>query len=210
MTDGSMERDDLVQRYLDGDLTPEEARLVRELMASDPSFQEDARAYRRIGDLMREMSGAEVDRPGLDAAWSGVQGRLAGVQGGPDARAGDADPSHALVWLSEVARHRMRFWIPAAGLTAVAASIVVVLALQTAVPEVPAAIQEVAGLGSRVTDFSLNSTSTTVLMVETGSGGTAAVLWVSDDDEDTAAAENGNPSGGGAQPPAGAGKGQRI
>ena len=210
MTDERMERDDLVQRYLDGDLTPEEARLVRDLMSSDPGFQGDARAYRRIGDLLREMSGEGSDEAGVEASWGKVKERLgAGADGAVEA-VGSPGPSPSVVCMSELARHRKRYWIPAAGLLAAAASVLVVLATESTVEEVPGALQDVAGMGSRVTDLSLGAASTMVMEVETGSGGTAAVLWVSGDDEEPAAAEDDDPAGAGAPPAAGAGEGGGV
>ena len=210
MTGDPTVRDDLVQRYLDGDLGPEEARLVRDLMSSDPAFQADARAYMRIGELLREMSGAAEAEAGADASWVKVK---EGIAPGAQARAADsgAGPSPSAVWISEVARNRKRFWIPAAGMLAAAASVAIVLAVGTAVDEVPSAIQEAAGLGSRVTDISLGAASTMVMEVDTGAGGTAAVLWVTDDEEEPAAREGGGQAGPGAGGPAGAqGKTQRI
>jgi anti-sigma factor RsiW len=171
--------DELLQRFIDGDLTPEEAARAREILGADPQLRRDAQAYRRLGDLIREAAGTDALQGDADEAWKRVSEGL----GGEPAR--DEGPSVARVWLAEVVNHRKRYWIPAAGAAlAAAATLLVVLSVEE-VPEVPVQVEQAVELRSRVTDISLNSASTMVIEVETGAGGTAAVLWVTGEDEET-------------------------
>lgn len=175
---GSLARDELVQRFLDGDLTPEEALGAREMLASDPEFRRDAESYRRLGDLLREAAGADVPGGDLEPLWQEVAGRL-------DERRVDEDgPGATTVWLAEFARHRKRYWIPAAGAIAAAAAALVVMLNAAEVPEVPIDMDTAAALRSRVTDISLGTASTMVIEVETDGGGTAAILWVTADEDE--------------------------
>lgn len=59
--------DDLIQKYLDGDLTEEEAAVFEEELASDPKMEADLHAYERIlalaaGDIARDPSAGFTDR----------------------------------------------------------------------------------------------------------------------------------------------------
>jgi hypothetical protein len=173
----SLERDELVQRFLDGDLTPEEAMGAREMLASDPELRREADSYRRLGDLLREAAGAQDEAGELDVQWEKVAGRL------DDRRVDEGDPGRAAVWVSEFVRHRKRYWIPAAGAVAAAAAALVIMLGAPDVPEVPLDLEKATVLRSRVTDISLGTASTMVIEVETDGGGTAAILWVTADED---------------------------
>lgn len=179
MNDVDLDRDELLQRFLDGDLSPEEAEQARSLMSSDADFRRGADSYRRLGHLMRDLAQSEAFEQDLDRMWERVS------QGTGKARTDDvAEPSASVVWLSEFFTHRKRYWIPAAGAVAAAAAAALVVALHVPTEEVAMPVPAPTELRSRVTDLSLHSASTLVFEVETESGGTAAVLWVTAEDED--------------------------
>ena len=174
---GGLDTDELIQRFVDGEMSPEEARDVRELLSSDEDASREAAAYRRMGDMIRESAGIMGIAGGMEEEWKRTAGRL----GQPGMR--DRGPGAARVWLSEFASHRKRYWIPAAGAIAAAAAALLIVTSLTEVPVVGVPIEQAADLGSRVTDISLQSASTLVFEVETATGGTAAVLWITGDDE---------------------------
>ncbi len=179
MNEKDLQRDELLQRFLDGDLSPQEAREARALMATDPEFSAGAERYRRLGDLMRELARSEAFEKDTDAIWARIEGGLA------SGRNDDIAPSgHARVWVSEVVAHRKRYWIPALGASVAGAVAAIVMAMYVPVDSVPITMPQAAELRSRVTDISLNSASTLVFEVETGSGGTAAILWVTADEDE--------------------------
>jgi anti-sigma factor RsiW len=181
------DRDELLQRFLDGDLSPSEAEQARSLMASDPEFRLEAESYRRLGDLVRELSHGEACEQEANVIWDRINGR---VKNPPSDDI--AEPSPAFVWFSEFVAHRKRYWVPFSGLGAAAAAAAIVLALHAPVSDVSLPVPDPSELGSRVTSISLNSASTLVLEVETGAGGTAAVLWVTGDDEDESGGGDGS------------------
>lgn len=174
---GSLERDELLQRFLDGDLAPEEASGAREMLASDPDLRKEAESYRRIGDLLREAAGAHDESGELESMWESVSGRLG------ERRVDEGDPSASRVWVGEFVRHRKRYWIPAAGAIAAAAAALVIMLQAPEVPDVALDMDTAAALRSRVTDISLGTASTMVIEVETDGGGTAAILWVTADED---------------------------
>lgn len=172
-----MAQDELLQRFLDGDLTPEEASDAREMLAADAGLRRDAESYRRLGDLLREAAGAREQSGELESMWENVAGRL------DERRVDEGDPGVATVWLAEYVRHRKRYWIPAAGAIAAAAAALVIVLGAPEVPDVPIDLEKAASLRSRVTDISLGTASTMVIEVETDGGGTAAILWVTADED---------------------------
>ena len=174
---GSHARDELVQRFLDGDLTPEEASDAREMLASSPELRRDAETYRRLGDLLREAAGEQERGSDLESLWEQVAGRL------DEKHVGEDDPGVSTVWLTEFVRHRKRYWVPAAGAIAAAAATLLVMLSAPEVPEVAIDLDKASALRSRVTDISLGTASTMVIEVETDGGGTAAILWVTADED---------------------------
>lgn len=175
---GPQARDEIVQRFLDGDLTPQEASEAREMMASDPGLRRDADAYRRLGHLLREAAGTQDLEGEVGSAWERVSDGI----GGP--AADDSGPGVASVWLGEFFRHRKRYWIPVAGAVAGAAAALVVTLNVHEVPDIPVGVDQAEELRSRVTDISLHSASTMIIEVETAAGGTAAILWVTEEAEE--------------------------
>ena len=131
---GPQARDEIVQRFLDGDLTPEEASEAREMMASDPGLRRDADTYRRLGDLLREAAGTQDLEGEVGSAWERVSEGI----GGP--AADDSGPGVARVWLGEFFRHRKRYWIPVAGAVAGAAAALVVILNVQEVPDIPVVV----------------------------------------------------------------------
>ncbi|MBW2263133.1 MAG: hypothetical protein JRG91_14270 [Deltaproteobacteria bacterium] len=187
---GPRAMDAMVQRFIDGDLTPEEASGAREMMASDPELRRDAESYRRLGDLLREAADAHEQGGELESMWEKVARRL------DERRVDEVDPSTTAVWLGEFVRHRKRYWIPAAGAVAAAAATLVFVMNAPEVPDVSIDLDKAASLRSRVTDISLGTASTMVIEVETDGGGTAAILWVmadEDEDEDEQDEDGGDP-----------------
>jgi len=180
------ERDELLQQYLDGELSGEEAHLVEEMLSSDDHLAEDAETYRRIGDLVRALAVDEEEaREAEEVTWKAVSRRVAR----PETAASGDGPSPAGVWLSEFLHHRKRYWIPMTGSIAAAAAVLaIVMSLPPAEP-VPAPLPAPMDLHSRVTDMTLNSATAIVFEVETGSGGTAAILWDTAEDEGTESEE---------------------
>lgn len=179
MSDQDLDRDELLQRFLDGDLSPDEAGQARQLMAGDPEFRSGAEAYRRLGHLMRELSRTDGFEAEVDRMWQRVS------DGTRKETTDDvAGPAPSQVWISEMIAHRKRYWIPGAGVVAAAAAAALVVVLNVPVEDVPVKVPATAELRSRVTDISLNSASTLVFEVETGSGGTATILWVTPDGDD--------------------------
>jgi anti-sigma factor RsiW len=177
MSDVDLQRDELLQRFLDGDLSVEQAHEVRELMRADPSVRAGAQTYRRLGEMVRELAHAETLEEDMDRVWQRVR---SGVEA---ERTDDiSGPSPARVWFSEFFRHRKRVWIPASAATAAAAA-ALVLALHLPGRNVPVEVPVSQDLRSRVTDISLNSASTMVFEVETESGGTATILWVTPEEQ---------------------------
>jgi anti-sigma factor RsiW len=176
----AQERDDLVQQFLDGELTPEQAGRAREILASDSGLRRQANAYRRIGDLIRQAALDQTSPERVDEAWRRV---ASGIR---EPAAPGSGPTRAWVWMGEVVSHRKRYWIPAAGALAALAAVLVLVLRAGPVTHVPIKIDATQAemLRSRVTDISLNSASTLVMEVETAAGGTAAVLWVTGEDDE--------------------------
>ncbi|HEX5259274.1 MAG TPA: anti-sigma factor [Sphingomicrobium sp.] len=112
------ERSDLAGEYALGLLSGSDLRRAHALAQSDPEFRaEVARWSRRLGPMLDEVAAV----PPPEFAWAAIKSRLDGLRG-----------DHTVVQL----RRRIRQWrVVAAGMTAMAASLALVVALRPLPPQ---------------------------------------------------------------------------
>ena len=168
-------RDELIQRYMDGELPEEDRIAVEKLLAEDPSLRTSLEQYRLLGSLLSEAVSMKDVEADLDARFGAI------VVG---AREPDGVPlrEKLKVAFEEFFMHRKRVWMPAAAtLVAAVSTLALVLALNGEHQAGPQAASEG---WSRVTSVSLGASSSMVMEMEDEEGTKATVLWVLGDSEE--------------------------
>jgi anti-sigma factor RsiW len=186
------DRDELIQRYMDGELPEEERIRVEKLLAEDPSLRGSLEQYRLLGRLLSEAVSMKEVEADLDARFGAIVVG-AGEQNVVPLR------ERLTVVLDEFFMHRKRLWMPAAAtLVAAVSTLALVLALKGAHEAPPRTTDEG---WSRVTSVSLGASSSMVMEMEDEEGTKATVLWVLGDSEEVEEVE-GPPSDQGPPPDA--------
>jgi anti-sigma factor RsiW len=176
------DNDELIQRYLDGELDAEEQAKVARLLMEDPRLRRTLEEYRQLGLMLREAAGMEEARKVLESSFDGIRRKA-------------MEPGGTSFWetfkitAEEFILHRKRVWIPAAAAAVVALS-TTALVLWLAGRPSPAAFPS-EEKWSRVTSISLGANSSMVMEVEDEAGTKTAVFWVFGDSEAQAPEENG-------------------
>jgi len=161
--------DDLIQKYLDGELGEQERSRVEALLREDESLRRRLDMYRQLGRLL----GEAVDMENVEGL---LDMRLETILNRAEADEEVSFPERLKVSLEEFLFHRKRVWVPlAASVVAVVSTLALILALQGPPPEPVEPEQE---RWSRVTSVSLGANSSMVLEMEDDSGTKATVLWV--------------------------------
>jgi len=187
----SIERiqDDVLQRYLDGDLPADEMRRVEGVLATSPEDVAELERYRRLGELLRAAS-VEMERApealGERALPDAMFARIeAGIAAEATAAAGGRPPLRA---------------VPSGGRRRVVAGVTLALAAAAAVwlvarsglaPGGPVAVvgEDAGGgptvvatapRGSEVLDIDFGKSTGTVFNVEGSRGEPLAVVWIDD------------------------------
>jgi anti-sigma-K factor RskA len=167
--DRNTDHDDLIQKYLDGELGEQERSRVETLLREDEGLRQRLDMYRQLGRLL----GEAVDMENVEGL---LDMRLETILH----RAGEGEEvsfsERLKVSLEEFFFHRKRVWVPlAASLVAVVSTVALVLALKGPQPK---AVEPEKERWSRVTSVSLGANSSMVLEMEDDSGTKATVLWV--------------------------------
>lgn len=167
--DRHSDHDDLIQKYLDGELGEQERSRVEALLREDESLRRRLDTYRQLGRLL----GEAVDVEGVEGL---LDMRLETILRRAETDEEVSFSERLKVSLEEFFFHRKRVWVPlAASLVAVVSTLALILALKGPPPEVVEPEQE---RWSRVTSVSLGANSSMVLEMEDDSGTKATVLWV--------------------------------
>jgi ferric-dicitrate binding protein FerR (iron transport regulator) len=112
--------DELVERYLDGELKPRKARAVEKLLETSAEHRETLETVGQIGDLLRLMNEENLK----DVSFEGLGARL-----DREIRA-DERPSRlsrARVWVAEFLENRRGVWVPAAAAVGALALVLILL-----------------------------------------------------------------------------------
>jgi anti-sigma factor RsiW len=176
--------DDLLQRYFDGDLPPDERRRVRAEVANDASAQKRLAELARLSELLREPfrnAAREVDADRM----------FANIERGIREQKARGFGERLRVITSEWTEHRKGVLVPTIASMAVAAAALVVLLsprhardLSARAPSQPSPPVAIAALvhGSSVENVDFGESTGTVFEVE-NEGVRAAVVWIADDEE---------------------------
>ena len=168
-------RDELIQRYMDGELPEEDRIRAEKLLAEDPSLRSSLEQYRRLSLLLSEAVSMKEVEADLDARFGAIVVG-AGEQNVVPLR------EKLKVAFEEFFMHRKRVWMPAAAtLVAAVSTLALVFALKGAHEAPPQATAEG---WSRVTSVSLGASSSMVMEMEDEEGTKATVLWVLGDSEE--------------------------
>ncbi|HSJ01477.1 MAG: anti-sigma factor [Verrucomicrobium sp.] len=92
--------DQLLARWLDGELSAEERVRFEAMMAADPSLREEADSLRQLGDLLRANVTLERPLPNADFFNSQIQEQIAADQRAEERVKTQATPSSSGSWLS--------------------------------------------------------------------------------------------------------------
>lgn len=176
--------DDLLQRYFDGELAPEEDRRVRAEVSADAAAQKRLAELARLSELMREpfrSAAREVDADRM----------FANIERGIREQKARGFGERLRVIASEWTEHRKGLLVPTiAGMAVAAAALVVLLSprhardLTAHAPTEPTPPVAIAALvhGSSVENVDFGASTGTVFEVESA-GVPAAVVWIADDEE---------------------------
>ena len=99
---------DLLERYLDGELKPQKARQVERLLEESPEHQESLSELAKIGDLLRLMNEERLSDVSFEGFKSQVDRQIRTAEQRPSLL------SRARVWAAEFFNHRRVVWVPAA------------------------------------------------------------------------------------------------
>jgi len=199
MTTESIEKiqDDVLQRYLDGDLPADEMRRVEALLATSPEDVAELERYRRLGELLRVASVDMQERPesmGERAAPDALFARIEAEIGG-DAEAA-APPPATRPPLRAIEGGRGRRRVATGVVLAMAAAAAVWLVARSGMApgtpgEGPIAHEGETGSptepvvaalhrGSEVLDVDFAKSTGTIFNVEGSMGQPLAVVWIDD------------------------------
>lgn len=168
--------DDLLQRYYDGDLTPDEERGVRAEVAKSPSAQERLAELAALHELMQA--------PVLEAA-QGLDGDalFARIQAGIQAQQQLGFGERLRVLSGEWFEHKRGVLVPAAASLAAAAAALIILLVPREAKQPAGGEPMLAALhGTRVENVDFGQSTGTVFEVD-NEGVSAAVVWIADDEE---------------------------
>ena len=177
--------DDLLQRFYDGDLTPEEERKVRAEIAQSSAAQKRLEELSRLSELFRTLPMPAVQQLDSDAMF-------AGIERGIEAQKALGFGGRLRLVVSEWGEHKKGMFVPALASMAVAAAALVILLSPrhaqdlksgTDTTEAPPLAMATLVHGSIVEDVDFGESTGTVFEVE-NAGVSAAVVWISDDEED--------------------------
>jgi anti-sigma factor RsiW len=184
--------DDLLHRYLDGDLARSDAERVKERLAREPAATTKVAAVRELGDLIR--ASAKAPDISSDDLWA----RIANQTVAPSAK--PAAPAATVLQPNAAARARWK--VPAAVSGALAAAAVFALYVGRQAPAMPdeapilvaeapeeaAEVPDPASAWERmerteVVDVEFGKKSGALFTIDTEEGESLAVLWLTEDDE---------------------------
>jgi anti-sigma factor RsiW len=167
--DRHIDHDELIQRYLDGELDGQERSRAEALLAEDEGLRRRLDMYRQLGRLL----GEAVDMENVEGL---LDMRLETILHRSEEEGEVSFRERLKVSLEEFFFHRKRVWVPmAACLVAAISTIALVLALTAPPSETVEPEQE---RWSRVTSVSLGANSSMVLEMEDDTGTKSTVLWV--------------------------------
>lgn len=177
--------DDMVQRYLDGDLPDEEAEAVRAMLAEDADEQARLESFERLGDLLRMAADDSMALVDSDALYSRV---VLGIR--------KATGAHRVQVVELQQRNRRVATAGFAALAIAAAATLVYVTSEpggdaetaTPTPDTPpdrdpqhlVVIEEPPG-GSEVLEVDFGENTGTVFAVEGIEGEPIAVVWITDE-----------------------------
>ena len=168
------DRDELIQKFLDGEVEGEERLEAERLLDEDPEAQKLLSAYRQIGSMLRQVSlTPEVERS-LEQNYALVRQKT---------REDDSGSfwERFRIAAEEFLLYRKRVWIPASA-TAVAAAVALIVVMSLTGKPGPdhgeTGGEIIEEKWSRVTSISLGASSSMVMEIEDGTGTKATILWV--------------------------------
>lgn len=167
--------DDLLQRYHDGDLTPDEELSVRAEVAKSPSAQRRLSELAALHEMMQAPLLEAAQGLDSDALFARIQ---AGIQ--QQQRAGFGERLRVLS--GEWFEHKRGVLLPAAASLAAAAAALIILLVPREAKQ-PVGGEPLAQLhGTRIENVDFGQSTGTVFEVD-NQGVSAAVVWISDDEE---------------------------
>jgi hypothetical protein len=168
--------DDLLQRYYDGDLTPEEERSVSAALAQSESGQRRLDQLVQLTELLRApvLEAAE----GLDS-----DALFARIEGGVQRQQALGFGERLRLLGSEWFEHKRSVLVPAAASLAAAAAALIILLVPREARHPQDGEPVLAQLhGSRIENVDFGQSTGTVFEVD-NQGVSAAVVWIADDEE---------------------------
>jgi len=168
--------DDLLQRYYDGDLTPDEERSVRTEVAKDQSAQRRLSELATLHELMQAPVLEAARGLDSDALFARIQ---AGIK--QEQRLGFGERLRVLS--GEWFEHKRGVLVPAAASLAAAAAALIILLVPREAKQPVGGEPMLAQLhGTSIENVDFGQSTGTVFEVD-NEGVSAAVVWISDDEE---------------------------
>ena len=164
------DRDELIQKFLDGELEGAERVEAERLLDKDPEAKKLLSAYMQIGSMLRQASlTPEVERS-LEQNYAVVRRKAREEDDG-------SFRERFRIAAEEFLLYRKRVWIPASA-TAVVAVVALIMVIGLAGKPRPDGGDIIEEKWSRVTSISLGANTSMVMELEDDTGTKATVLWV--------------------------------
>src|SRR5690349_17788446 len=168
--------DDLLQRFYDGDLTPDEERSVRAQVSLDPGAQRRLSELATLHELMQAPLLGAVSGLDGDALFARIQADIAQQK-----QLGFGDRLRVLS--GEWFEHKRGVLLPAAASLAAAAAALIILLVPREAQQPSGGEPALAQLhGTSIENVDFGQSTGTVFAVD-NEGVSAAVVWISDDEE---------------------------
>ena len=176
--------DDILHRYLDGELSAQQAARVEKELRDSPGDRADVEAFGRIGTLMRLMD----EEMTTDVSFEGLSDKvLAEIK---TTRSSLSLWENIKTWLSEFFSYRRAVWVPAAAVVGAACSAVLIVPLFGAPPAAVSGASDTGivlhsaapatGTGSRIEAVDFGGATGTQYAMDDGSGHTVGVVWITE------------------------------
>ena len=172
---------EIVERYLDGELSEKESKRMETLMNSSQESRRIAEQNKQLGELLRFSSNEMCKDVSFDGFSSRILEQVENERPIPLS-------TRIRVWLAEFIEHRRSIWIPA---TAACASAVLAVALWPSTPvnqttvynpqangiALHSSVIETAG-GSQIASVDFGPARGTTYSIPSSTQGTVGVVWI--------------------------------
>jgi anti-sigma factor RsiW len=175
---------ELLQRYLDGELSNADHVALSAHMAGCAGCARQHASLQRLGQWVTRSIGDEAAAVDLSRMFQNIEAGIAAERTAVDVRANGSDGQPQVVPLRKTRARRFSSAAPALGALALAAAVMLMVYRPDSGPGDSEEGFDEAGGVSEVTDIDFGANAGTVFDISLSDGSSTPVVWIDDDDDE--------------------------